>query len=564
MSDDDLDADDDMRRLMEDSLLKNQISTTTFREFVQKAKRCKIKGISKLAKIKEGKHLKRDVFRAILKHRRVEVPMWYVDLPLQGGSAKIPFILPHLIIKKVESFSLGLKPLMFNPSAASSSSGSVELSLFNRVKATAADLGLAPETAESVIGLGLHGDGTPYGKKDSLEVLSLNFSFCEEHRKLRIPLIALPQRHMTAETWNVVLETIAWSFKILAHGRVFEGPGFSDPLNKKALGFAPAGTLVPRSFLVQLRADWAFLKICYKLPQHNENIGICHLCRATPQNWMEFDDDATWRSQRFTVADSFHKHQQEKKIKPCPLWQIPGVSCALIDLDWLHAADLGVAADIAGNVFEAVLPHMAGTNNSQRVDKLRSELEDWYKSENISEKIDRLKLESWRTSTDSGKAGAPKLKAKAAAIRHLVPFLHHIARKTFLDPDDQYGQAIVALTSNLSDAYDCLNNWNQAKLATSVRKTLKLYKSLRQHALRQDDQTKKWHLKPKCHVWLEMAEYESVTKGNPKHSWCYKDEDFGGYLVKVTARRGGRNVARSVSLNVYERFFALNRLPKFF
>lgn len=557
MSESDADADDDFKALLENSFLRNEISSVKFAEFVKGAKRCKIKGLSKLrlASNASKKNLKRNLMKTIGKQRKIGVPLWYVKVPLDGSEHKIPFVLPHLLIKYIEKISFTLKPLMYR-TTGSSSSGDVSFELHNRMKNTAADLGAQ---CDNVIAVGMHGDGTPFGKKDSLEVLSLNFCFWKEGSNIRFPLVAIPKRHMISATWNAVLNILGWSFKILAHGKVFKYEGFDDPLNRHAIKLSPIGSAVPKTFLVQLRADWAFLKVCYKLPQHNENNGICHLCRAVPGNWDAFGDDAEWRKNRFTDQDSFHKYQLEQNISPCALWQIPGVSSEIIDLDWLHVADIGVAADIAGNVLEAVLPHLNGKNNAERLQTLNDKAAAWYKAQGIIEKLDKFKLESWRADKKP-----PKLKGKAAAVRKFVPFLFHLASDIFKDSDDMYHQTIISLTSNLNDAYSCLINWDKHKLATACRRTLILYKSLRDYSLSQDENTRKWHLMPKCHQWQELCEFQCFKQDlNPKFTWCYKDEDFGGYLVRTAARRGGPNSARSVALDVYHRFFSLNRIPQF-
>ena len=98
-------------------------------------------------------------------------------------------------------------------------------------------------------------------------------------------------------------------------------------------------------------------------------------------------------------------------------------------------------------------------------------------------------------------------------------------------------------------------------LAKSCRETCLLLVALADYSQLKWPGTSRWRLKPKVHVWQELCEFQSVTKGNPKHFWCYKDEDFGGYTVKLGERKGGRNTAKSVAENIFYRFCAVNKFP---
>ena len=74
---------------------------------------------------------------------------------------------------------------------------------------------------------------------------------------------------MKEQTKNRVLQVLAWSFTCLATGVVleFEGGGGTKE--------CPVGTQLPVAYLVQLRADWAFLKQIHGIPQFNELAGVC-------------------------------------------------------------------------------------------------------------------------------------------------------------------------------------------------------------------------------------------------------------------------------------------------
>ena len=68
-----------------------------------------------------------------------------------------------------------------------------------------------------------------------------------------------------------------------------------------------------------------------------------------------------------------------------------------------------------------------------------------------------------------------------------------------------------------------------------------------------------WKVKPKLHLFQELLEFTAVEAGNPRNFWTYKDEDWGGWLAKRGARRGGASWAANVSLNLVNRFRALTQ-----
>ena len=96
-------------------------------------------------------------------------------------------------------------------------------------------------------------------------------------------------------------------------------------------------------------------------------------------------------------------------------------------VDVLHTVDLGMCAHIVGNVFFVCIRRNVwqGGSHDANSKRLNEELKLWYKGSRVSSKIEgELKYD--RLKTDSG---YPKLKAKAAATRHMCEFaLHHAAQ----------------------------------------------------------------------------------------------------------------------------------------
>ena len=52
-------------------------------------------------------------------------------------------------------------------------------------------------------------------------------------------------------------------------------------------------------------------------------------------------------------------------------------------------------------------------------------------------------------------------------------------------------------------------------------------------------QGKAWTMKPKIHMFQELAEYQAKELGNPADFWNYKDEDFMRLVSVISGRKGG-------------------------
>ena len=126
-----------------------------------------------------GKNLARDLMRAILRKTTMPELFWYKIPTWDPKSRKQvltdhPFLLPHEMIHRI----LSKNPDLFHVSATDFPDISA---LLDR---TCASEGL---DATCTAAVGMHGDGVPYTKKDSVEILSFNFLSCPtSDRKLSV------------------------------------------------------------------------------------------------------------------------------------------------------------------------------------------------------------------------------------------------------------------------------------------------------------------------------------------------------------------------------------------
>ena len=69
-----------------------------------------------------------------------------------------------------------------------------------------------------------------------------------------------------------------------------------------------------------------------------------------------------------------------------------------------------------------------------------------------------------------------------------------------------------------------------------------------------------WQVKPKFHLFIHLAEQQTVDTGDPSSFWACKDEDFVGFIGDIATSRGGQRVATTTPVNVCKRYRALARL----
>ena len=119
---------------------------------------------------------------------------------------------------------------------------------------------------EEMLGLGIWLDGCPcnWDRTKSLEVITLSLpGLTGTYKNLRIPLTSLPHEYVASEeTFDDLLEIVAWSFKCLAmkkHPRArHDGSDWLDSDRKRK---ANAGKdIAVAAALVEVRGDWKMMK----------------------------------------------------------------------------------------------------------------------------------------------------------------------------------------------------------------------------------------------------------------------------------------------------------------
>ena len=387
-----------------------------------------------------------------------------------------------------------------------------------------------------LLGVGLWGDGAPcnWDRSETMEVLSWNLPGQAQHWKnMRIPITSMSKKHVAAtSTYDDIFAVLSWSFECLAIGKYphhrHDGRAWlqSDAARRRSA----SSDLPLKAALVEVRGDWKFYKEVFNFPAWNERAGICWLCTCTPQHLREVGETASWRQDHSRCSHwDMMLRIRANGAQISSLFSAPWVCTSIFKIDWLHAVDQGIAADFAGNfLMHLVRYRMQGQNMKARCSALWLRLQAWYEAQGVQDRLQNLTLGML-----CKEKASPKLRASAAQVRALVPWLWSLGQDLLADDDDEE-VAMASAAYHLLQCYRSLSHESiffQEVLTTSSRLFALQYVALESHALG----TKNWRAKPKLHLFLELASSGS----QPSLFWTYRDEDFGGACAKMSRRRGG-------------------------
>ena len=545
-----------------DLWLSNKESSKTVQALSQKSKVAGAKGVDRLASIgTHGKHPKnfsRDL-KTQAKTKRSGPPLYYADIPCWSeDTAKcemwsIPFLLPAEVIYKMLT------------------QGAISLALLCCVIADTAMAGIK----EAVCGRlqiadpskhvlwGLHSDGVPCQKSGAtIEVQSWNYpnlpqcgrNLWNVLEKRWFCKCGCKGRH----TLDAILEVLVWHaqaawlgiFPLQRHDKQpwRKSDSWRASLKGAALGFTAS--------VVQMRCDWMAIKQIWSFGGWNAK-RMCFKCRATQPNgeapYTDVSMSALWRKMPLTVQ-AFMAELRDKGIDLSPLMSLPGFLLEYLVIDVLHAADLGTSADVTGSfLFEMVnygRGFLSGTTKEKRVQDLWSRIRKLYKQFGTPNRLQALTVQMICKSKHASK---PKLRAKAAEMRHLIPCVVQLAKDFNDHMATARSKTILALFSRLLDFYMSigLDDFDPEVTADIIQDFCLLYKSL---AVAQTGPAC-WYLKPKLHLLQELS-LQVHTVGDPANYWTYKDEDFVGIIARVAASRGGPRQPNVVPENVFLRYCA--------
>ena len=342
---------------------------------------------------------------------------------------------------------------------------------------------------------------------------------------------------MVAGTLDSIAKIMSWSFNALLAG---ESPS-SDWENKPLAGGGIQLADGWRGALCQLRGDWAFYKEFFHFPQWNAAERMCFMCRASardgPLAWVRFGPGAGWRKTRWTHETYMRFLRQAGLAIPVLLTICVGFRLDCVMIDVLHTVDQGVASHIVANVlwaFAVCRKVFGGNTQKEQVANLFAHMNRWYAKVKEKTKLQgKLTVERLRTKGDW-----PKLRAKAAATRHLARYALQLCHEFGRAAEED--RKMVAVCQLLVRFYEIMDSESQflgaaakRELPTLGMQLVGIYTDLATAAIKK--KLKQWKLSPKLHLFQHLCEWQCLSHGNPRFYWTYSDEDLAGLMSEVAA-----------------------------
>ncbi len=282
---------------------------------------------------------------------------------------------------------------------------------------------------DTAIPFGLHGDGVPFAKQQSVEVFSWN---CIAAPAMERILFALVEKSWLCGcgcggrcTMDPILEVFNYSLDALFQkcwpSRRHDGKDWT-PFDKQHGRHQSARKKITYSGgLRQARGDWAWHKALYGFSGWASK-HMCWMCKATQPDgdflFTDFSANAKWRSTLHTISSFFKQLKTIGQI-PSPIFRAPEFLWNMIMVDPLHALDLGVSQDTLGNVcFEFWYSPMSKTRDrDSKTQELWLLIKTYYKRATPPTRISALTEDMIKQ-----KGKGPTFRGKAVETRHLVPF----------------------------------------------------------------------------------------------------------------------------------------------
>ena len=213
-----------------------------------------------------------------------------------------------------------------------------------------------------------------------------------------------------------------------------------------------------------------------------------------------------------------------------------GLRLECVTIDVLHAVDQGFASDVIGNIlwYLACIRKVFGNYvQAKCVAMLQDHLSAWYKRTKCKDRLrGKLGVEDLRKQGEY-----PKLRAKAAATRHLAPYVKDLI--TEFCTDDIHEKRMKRLIELLCQFYEILNSESmflsdrsRELLPQIGQRAAELYTLLSKHFLKAGH-GRLFKITPKLHLWEHLTEDQMISVLNARYFWTYADEDLVGAFVEI-------------------------------
>ena len=466
------------------------------------------------------KNLARDMLRKLV--RNVDFPKpYFAKIPLNDANTGVdsvmvdyPFLLPHEVIHwGIATGRMAITDLV-------NVADRVDQKLVDMKGKFCEKFALDPDLT---ILLGFHGDGVAHHKglkQASTEVYSWNL-LCQQDGERY--LFTLVPKHFLCScgcpsgrcTVDAVMKVFAWSMQVLVSGHWPAARHDGEPLDKahrhlagKPLGFCGG--------LQQARGDWMWYQQVFAFPHWTAD-RICWKCGASQTgrcSYKNFKLDAPWRSTRKSPSQCMSDIIKTGK-GISPLFACPGFTVDMVVIGALHCLDLGVTAEILGNIMWEWMQTLRRMNIKVKVKTLWVKLKQWYIDNKPTSQLQGLTKDMIRK---DGKY--PKLKAKGGETRSLVPFCLDLAKEMWEKTGTDHCHMVLMVIRGLHNYYSLMmvGQWDSVVASKWCQQVLEVYKKLHLEAIQKksehvENQTKVSLVSRACAVPISPARQSQGVLG---------------------------------------------------
>eukprot|EP00959_Pyramimonas_sp_CCMP1952_P130442 2727533-Pyramimonas_sp.AAC.1 len=242
-------------------------------------------------------------------------------------------------------------------------------------------------------------------------------------KQTRNVFTSIPKSWICDGVLEAVFTRLAWSFNALTEGVLPHCDWKGAPTNGGGRELANGWRIA----VIFCGADWEFYSSVCKFPTGQSVPNCCWLCNASPHEGhlccFNVSSDAGWRG-TLRSHESYLRNCVDTGAEPCVLMKIKTLRLEGFLPDAMHGMGEGFTAEVAGNVmYEFMEAPGWGSNQKERAARLNDDLQKHYKTTKESVRVDgKITYERVKASGDW-----PLLKAKAAATRHITPYLVELA-----------------------------------------------------------------------------------------------------------------------------------------
>ena len=268
----------------------------------------------------------------------------------------------------------------------------------------------------------------------------------------------------------------------------------------------------------------------------------CGLCPCTNREgdmpWSDYrtDPPAEWMQNMWGPEQYADAHPDRH-----PWLTLPGVTLLSVCIDWMHVKYLGTDQYFLGSVLYLLVFVLMGGEPATNLETVWNRVKEHYTQNRVTARFRILKLSMFR----SGPGGYPRLKGKAAEIKHLAPALLSVWRSGMDVDDDDHQRVRIALETGVrldTILDEHTGEWRlspdaaQEFLQTALTHVQMTCSVANLHGMRLFNITLKTH-------YLIHAAYRGLHM-NPRVGWCFMGED---YMKKMKALSG--SCCRGVALD---------------